>query len=287
MSNSIQIQKILEKYNKNPKKSLGQNFLTNQNTLKKTAETSLNGFSGQSCGVLEIGPGTGGLTACLCDLYKKVVAVELDLDFEPILGETLGGFGNVKTIFGDILKVNLDELVASEFAGCERVNVCANLPYYITTPVVLKLVKSGVSFGGLTLMVQKEAADKLCSAPGGQNYNATAALLGYYGAAKKMFVVPGSDFYPPPKVQSAVVNIAPHTFPAATPKSEGLMYRVIEAAFGKRRKTLVNALSSGLNADKQKISEIVGLITGNGNIRGEDLGIKAFSDISDLILERI
>jgi 16S rRNA (adenine1518-N6/adenine1519-N6)-dimethyltransferase len=283
----MMVKKILEKYNKKPKKSLGQNFLTNPETLKKTAEISLNECSGENCGVIEIGPGTGELTARLCALYKKVVAVELDGDFEPILSETLSGFDNFKIIFGDILKIDLNELTANQFAGFEKVNICANLPYCITTPVVLKLVKSGANFGGITVMVQKEAADKLCSGPGGENYTATSAILGYYGTAKKMFAVPNSDFYPPPKVLSAAVRIIPHSSPAAVPKSEELMYKVIEAAFGQRRKTLVNALSSGLCIDKQKITEIVISVTGNENIRGEELGIKAFSDISDLIFERI
>ena len=261
--------------------------MTNPEILKKTAEISLGGYEGQSCGAIEIGPGTGALTAVLCGLYKKVVAIELDTGFKALLEEELGGFGNVKLVFEDILKTDLDALIKKEFFGCDKVNICANMPYYITTPIVLKLVKSASKPSNITVMVQKEAADKLCSGAGGKPCNAAAAAVSYYGTAKKMFDVPKSDFYPCPKVLSTVVNIAPHKNPAALPKDEALMYKVIEAAFGKRRKTLANALSSALGVDKQKASEIAAFVTGNKDIRGEQLDIKAFSDISDLILEKV
>ena len=287
MSNSIQIKKILEKYNKPPKKSLGQNFLINPEIPKKTAEINFSYSDGKNAGVIEIGPGIGALTAELCALYKKVIAVEIDRTFEPILNETLGGFDNLKIIYDDILKIDLPDLTKKEFHGFEKINICANLPYYITTPVILKLLKSGVKFSGITVMVQKEAADKLCSRAGEENYNITSAIINYYGEAKKIFNAAKSNFYPQPKVLSTVVNIIPHETPVASPKNENLMYRIIESAFEQRRKTLVNALVSGLNLNKEKIAEIVKKITGNENIRGEELGIKMFSDISDLIFDVI
>ena len=264
---------------------MGQNFLTNTEISKKTAGISLGGYEGQSCGAIEIGPGAGALTSELCALYKKVVAIEIDRGFEAVLGETLGEFDNLKIIFGDILKTDLDELIKNEFQGCAKVNICGNLPYYITTPIVMKLVKSEAKPDNITAMVQREAADKLCSDPGSERYNATAAAVCYYGTAKKMFDVAKSNFYPCPKVLSSVVNITPHKKAAALPKDEALMYKVIEAAFGKRRKTLANALSSDLGLDKGKVSEIVAAVTGNKDIRGEQLDIKAFSDISDLIFD--
>jgi 16S rRNA (adenine1518-N6/adenine1519-N6)-dimethyltransferase len=281
MSDLIQIKKILEKYNKTPKKSLGQNFLINPDISKKIAEIN---FSGRG-GAIEIGPGAGALTRELCRLYKKVAAIELDRSFEPILGEVLDGFDNVEIIFGDILETDLQALIEREFAGCEKIHVCANLPYYITTPVMQKLAKSKID--AITVMVQKEAADKLCSTAGEKHYNAAAAMVSYYGKAKKMFNIPKTDFYPMPNVRSTLVGIAPHATPIASPTSEDLMYKVIEAAFGQRRKTLVNALSSGLGADKAKIADIVRLVAGDCNIRGEELDIKAFSDISDMILKNI
>ena len=282
MSNLIQIKKILEKYNKSPKKSLGQNFLVNPIILRRTAELCT-GDGVINSSVLEIGPGLGALTRELCSLGKKVVAVEIDKTFEPILNDTFDKSDNLKIIFGDILKIDLPELIEKEFAVCEKISVCANLPYYITTPVILKLIKSGVKFNSITVMVQKEAADKLCSKAGEKNYNATAAVISYYGEAKKIFNVPKSNFYPAPKVLSTVVKITPHDTPVANPKNKDLMFKVIDAAFEQRRKTLVNALASGLSLDKEKVADIVKKITGNENIRGEELNIKAFSDISVLI----
>ena len=283
MTNLIQIKQIFEKYNKFPKKSLGQNFLINPEIPKKTAEIN----SGENSGVIEIGPGLGALTCELCRLYKKVVAVEIDKSFEPILNEILGGFDNIKIIFDDILKVDLKDLIEREFQGFDKIYVCANLPYYITTPVILKLIKNSVKLNGITAMIQKEAADKLCSKAGEDNYNATAAVINYYGKAKKIFNVPKSSFYPQPNVLSTVVNIIPHEKPAANPKDEDLMYKIIDAAFEQRRKTLVNALVSGLGLEKEKIAEIVKKIAGNENIRGEELDIKAFADISDLIFDEL
>ena len=300
MTNLIQIKQIFEKYNKFPKKSLGQNFLINPEIPKKTAEINCacknSGVINAS--VVEIGPGFGALTFELCRLYKKVVAVEIDKTFEPVLNEIFKETDNLKFIFDDILKIDLRDLIEREFAGFEKIYICANLPYYITTPVILKLIKSGVKFDGITVMIQKEAADKLCSRAGEKNYNATAAIVSYYGAAKKIFNVPKSSFYPQPKVLSTVVNITPHEKPVANPKNEDMMYKVIDAAFEQRRKTLVNALASGLGLEKEKIIEIIktvgtrravsenqtAKINAYENIRGEELDIKAFSDISDLIL---
>jgi len=271
MSNFIQIKNILEKYNKTPKKSLGQNFLIDAGLSEKIA--SLGAFA--DYGVLEIGAGLGILTGELCGVYKNVTAVEIDRGLEPILKENLDGHSNLRLIFGDILDADL----AALFPGTEKVNVCANLPYCITTPIMLKLMKCGVKFENIIVMVQKEAADKICAKTG----NALSVIAGYYGGAKKMFVVPKSSFYPQPKVNSAVVKITRHSKPAAVPKNEELMYKVIGAAFRQRRKTLVNALVSGLALDKSKITAIVTKITGNENIRGEDLDVTAFADISDMI----
>ena len=283
MSNLTQIKKILEKYNKSPKKSLGQNFLTNPEISKKTAEIcGVESCCPSDCGVLEIGPGIGALTAELCTLYKKVTAIEIDKTFEPVLKETCD-FDNLKIIFEDILKIDLNDLIKKEFAGLEKISVCANLPYYITTPVILKLIKSDVKLDGITVMIQKEAADRLCSKAGEEIYNAGSAVINYYGVAKKIYNVSKSNFYPQPNVLSTVIKITPHKTPRANPKNENLMYKVIDAAFEQRRKTLVNSLASGLNLSKEKITDIVKKICGNENIRGEELDIKAFSDISDLI----
>ena len=271
MSNFIQIKNILEKYNKTPKKSLGQNFLIDAGISKKIAGLG----ASADYGVLEIGPGLGILTGELCGVYKNVAAVEIDRSLEPILKENLGKFDNLQLIFGDILDADLQSL----FPGNEKINVCANLPYYITTPIILKLVKCGVKFENIILMVQKEAADKICAETG----NAISVIVSCYGGAKKLFNVPKSSFYPQPQVNSAVVKITRRNTPAAAPRDEALMYKVIDAAFRQRRKTLVNALASGLNIDKAEITAIVKTATGNENIRGEDLDVAAFADISNMI----
>jgi len=273
MLNFIQIKNILEKYGKTPKKSLGQNFLIDAGISKKIA--SLGAFS--DYGVLEIGAGLGILTGELCRVYKNVAAVEIDKSLEPILKENLDACANLRLIFGDILDADLPAL----FSGPEKVNVCANLPYYITTPIMLKLLKCGVKFENIIVMVQKEAADKICAKTG----NAISVIVSCYGEAKKMFSVPKSNFYPQPKVNSAVVKITRHSIPAAAPRDEELMYKVIDAAFGQRRKTLANALASSLGVDKGKIIEIVKETAGNENIRGEDLDVAAFADISNMIYD--
>ena len=273
----IEIKKIIGKYNLSPKKSLGQNFLINPEISKRTAELSLNGLNGEDCGVIEIGPGFGALTGELCQTYKKVLAIEIDETFEPRLRGL--EYNNLELIFTDFLKTGLKDLLMLKFAGIKNINICANLPYYITTPVILKIIRE--SFGTVTVMVQKEAADKLCAKAGAGNYCETSALVGYFGEAEIAFNVPRSDFYPQPNVLSAVVQIIPRKI--CEPQNESLFFKIISSAFGQRRKTLVNAISSGLNLNKQYISEIVKKVTGDENIRGEALDIKKFADISDLI----
>ena len=282
MSNLLQIKKILAKYNKIPKKSLGQNFLVDLGVAKRTAEACAPPVCAREGSVLEIGPGLGILTRELCQLFKKVTAVEIDKAFEPVLKETLGDLHNLDIVFNDILETDLNNLL--ERSGqIKKIYICANLPYYITTPVILKLVKSPVKFDGITVMVQKEAADKLCSKAGEKNYNAAAAIINYYGTAEKIFGVNQSSFYPQPKVLSSVIKITPREIPLANPQNEALTYKVIEAAFSQRRKTLANAISSGLNLKKEEAADIVKKVTGRENIRGEELDVKAFSDISNLI----
>jgi len=292
MSNLIQIKNILEKYNKTPEKSLGQNFLIDPEIPKKTAALCLGADPG--AGALEIGPGPGILTRELCKLSPKVAAVEIDRSFEPVFLEFLSGLDNFKIIFGDILETDLKDLISKEFAGIKNICVCANLPYYITTPIILKLIKGGVKFKNITLMVQKEAADKLCAKAGDANYNATSVITSYYGDAKKIFNVPRSCFYPQPKILSTVVKITPRAEIAAAPKCENLMFDIINAAFGQRRKTLANALASGLGLngldgldrlDKKIIIDIIKKAAGSENIRGEELDFKTFADISDMIFD--
>lgn len=282
MTNITEVKKILEKYGASPKKSFGQNFLINPEIPEKTANLSLNDLNGEECGVIEIGSGLGALTAELCRVYKKVVSVEIDKTFELHLRENLY-YNNLKIIFADFLKTDLKDLFMQEFSDIKNINICANLPYYITTPIILKIIRE--PFGSITVMVQKEAADKLCAKAGTVDYCETSALVSYFGEAKKLFNVPRSNFYPQPNILSSVVQIIPRKICA--PINEDLFFKIISAAFEQRRKTLINAISSGLNLNKGKIGEIVKEITGNENIRGEALDVKQFSHISNLIYERI
>ena len=271
----LNVKEILEKYGALPKKSLGQNFLVNPAVAEKTARLSLCGSSG---GVIEIGPGLGALTLELCKIYRKVAAVEIDRAFEPRLRGL--GLDNLSLVFADFLKLSLRELIEREFAG-SPVNICANLPYYITTPVILKIIREPAGLNAVTVMLQKEAADKLRAAPGSANYCETSALVSYFGEAKKLFDVPRSNFYPQPKVLSSVVQIIPRR--VCAPENEPLLFKIIGAAFAQRRKTLVNAIASQLNLDKRETAKIVQKITGDENIRGESVSIQKFSEISDLI----
>ena len=281
----VEIKKILEKYNAQPKKSLGQNFLINPAVAEKTARLSLAGLNGGDCGVVEIGPGLGALTSELCKIYKKVVSVEIDRTFETHLRAL--NYDKLELVFADFLKTDLEDLINRNFPDAQNIkniNICANLPYYITTPLILKIIRGPLgafTVGAVTVMVQKEAAGKLCAQAGSSDYCETSALVSYFGEAKKIFNVPPSDFYPQPKVLSSVVQIIPRR--VCQPENELLFFRIIKAAFEQRRKTLANALSSNLGLNKQDVSDVVKKITGNENIRGEALDIKKFSDISDLI----
>ena len=273
----IEIKKIISRYNLTPKKSFGQNFLINPEISKKTAELSLNGLNGDDCGVIEIGPGLGALTAELCKVYKKVAAVEIDETFEPHLNAL--EYDNLNIILTDFLKIDIKDLFMQKFTDIKNINICANLPYYITTPIILKIIRE--NFAAITVMVQKEAADKLCAKAGTAGYCETSALVSYFGKPEKLFHVPQTNFYPQPNILSTVVRIIPDK--TCEPENEGLFFKIISAAFEQRRKTLVNAVSSILNLDKKNIAETVKKITGNENIRGEDLDIKKFCEISDLI----
>ena len=250
--------------------------MVNPEIPAKTAAFSLNNLSGEDCGVIEIGPGFGALTVELCKIYKKVAAIEIDEKFGRYLNAALDR-GNLEIIFGDFLKTDLKALTAREFPGIKHITVCANLPYYITKPAILKIIRE--PFDAVTVMVQKEAADKLRAKPGDADYCEISALVSYFGEAEKLFDAPRSDFYPQPSVVSSVVRIIPRR--TCAPENESLFFKIIAAAFGQRRKTFVNAVSSSLGANKEKVSETVKEITGNANIRGEELDIKTFSDISD------
>jgi len=259
------------------KKQFGQNFLISESVPRRIAE------AGFAEGVLEIGPGIGTLTRELCAHAKKVVAVEIDTTLLPILDKTLADFDNVKVINNDIMKVDVAALVKEEFADCKEVAVCANLPYYITSPVLMKLLESKVGFTSITVMVQKEVATRLSAPAGHETYGALTAAVSYYASVKKLFDVPAGCFMPKPKVDSAVVKLTLYQEPPVTCCEETL-FKVIKGAFAQRRKTLVNSLSTVIgHIPKSALAEIITSCGFAEGVRGETLDIHAFAKIANAI----
>ena len=264
------------------KKGFGQNFLINQAIPERIAE---NCCDDENSVIVEIGPGIGTLTRELCSVAKKVVAVEIDTGLIPVLEETLADFDNVEVINADIMKTDIKALFDEKFVGGD-VYVCANLPYYITTPILMLLLESRLPFKKMTFMVQKEVADRLCSDSKDGDYGAVTASVSYYGKVKKLFNVSAGNFMPAPKVDSAVIQITVYDEPPVKVEDEKLFFRVIKAAFEQRRKTLINALSGRVGLSKEQIAESVADAGLDENIRGERLDIADFARLSDIIKKK-
>ena len=265
-------------------KEFGQNFLTDRMVVEDIAEECC--FDENST-ILEIGPGIGTLTYELALRRRQVISLEIDRGLIPVLQYTLGEFDNVRVINEDVMQTNLEELLAPAFAE-GPVSVCANLPYYITTPILMKLLESRLPFEYITIMIQKEVADRLCAKAGSKDYGAITAVLAYYGEAEKLFVVPSDRFVPAPKVDSAVIRIKLHKEKPYVPKNETLLFRTIKAAFGQRRKTLANALSTGFpELSREEIISIIADCGHEATIRGERLDIAQFTALSDAIGEKL
>ncbi len=261
------------------KKALGQNFLTNDRIPERIAEEC--GVDANSA-VIEIGPGMGILTNQLSLRAKKVVAVELDDELIPILNERFCNRDNVEIIHNDILKCDINGIIKEKFASLP-VYVCANLPYYITTPIIMMLLEGGYSFEAITVMVQKEVADRLCSPAGSDTYGAVTASVSYYGRVEKLFKVGAACFSPKPKVDSMVIKITPYKDKPVKPDNEKLFFRVIKASFATRRKTLLNSLSSAFgNVPKAELERII-TARHPATVRGETLSVQEFAYISDEI----
>lgn len=285
---------ILEKYNFRHQKKYGQNFLTDVRIPQRIADgcADLESAPRDSEGkaeylVLEIGPGAGILTKELAKRFSKVIAVEIDENLIPVLSETLAEYPNASVINTDIMDVDLRELLEPlrEHEGKRLpVCVCANLPYYITTPVIMKLLEDYDNFSYITVMVQKEVARRLCSKQGGDDYGAITAAINLYGSAQKLFDVSAGNFNPRPKVDSSVVKITVANPPKYTPLQIKNAGKVIKAAFSMRRKTLTNALS-GLDRDnfkdKEALTALVAQMLGNPSVRGEELSADDFVRLSE------
>lgn len=291
------VKRLMSKYGTGTKKGFGQNFLINPDVPYSIAEASYTYHKAkhpnEKISALEIGPGIGSLTYELCQAYDKVLAVEIDKTLIPILGETLGEYDNIEIINDDFLKLNLDEVLEKHLGEC-TISVCANLPYYITTPIIMALLENArrengaCKFVSITVMVQKEVASRLCATPKDSDYGAITASINYYGEAKKLFDVSPDNFLPAPKVTSSVVRIELYDEPKYKVQNEKMLHRVIAGAFAQRRKTLLNSLSSSFGEfTKEQISEIIVKLGFDINIRGERLSIEDFCSLSDEFIKLI
>ncbi len=270
------IKDILHRHGFTFSKALGQNFLINPTVCPRMAELS---GAGGEVGVIEIGPGIGVLTNELCKLAKKVVAVELDKRLLPVLDETLAEYDNVKIINADALKLDLKKLIAEEFGGMEVV-ICANLPYYITSPVIMKLLEDRLPISAITVMVQKEAAQRICAKVGSRESGAVTVSVNYYAEPGLQFYVSAGSFMPAPKVDSAVIRLDIRENPPVS-VDEKKFFAVVKAAFSQRRKVISNSLSSGLSMSKEEIISALNSAGVEQNARAEKLSLEDFANIAN------
>lgn len=272
---------VLQKYNFNFQKKFGQNFLINTGILEDiiaAAEITKDDF------VLEIGPGIGTMTQYLCESAREVIAVEIDKNLIPILEDTLSAYDNVEVLNDDILKVDIKTLAEERNAG-KPIKVVANLPYYITTPIIMGLFESHVPIDSITIMVQKEVADRMQEGPGSKEYGALSLAVQYYADPEIVVNVPPSCFMPQPKVGSAVIRLTRHAEPPVNVEDEKLMFQIIRASFNQRRKTLANGLNNfpGLNLSKEAIQQCIEELGVPATIRGEALSLAQFAQLSNII----
>ncbi len=273
------IEYLCKKYDFKFKHGLGQNFLTAEDVLFAIADAAeIDGG-----GVLEIGPGFGCLTAVLAARAKETVSLEVDKKLAPVLSETLAGYDNIKIIYEDVLKCNLNELIKDNF-GDEKVSVAANLPYYITTPVIMRLLEEKLPLKNIVIMVQKEVAERICSSPGGKEYGAVTIAVNYYAEPAMICDVSRDLFVPAPNVDSAVLKLSVREKPPVCVNDEKRFFALVKAAFAQRRKTLLNALkNSGMFGDAGKISGAISAMGFDPKIRGERLSIEDFAKLSELL----
>ncbi len=280
LSDISYIKGILQKHGFTFSKSLGQNFLINPTVCPRMAEMC---GASDDVGVIEIGPGAGVLTNELARISYKVVALELDKRLLPVLNETLSDFSNVKVINGDAMKMDFLQLINEEFDSGEVV-ICANLPYYITSPIIMRLLEERLPINSLTVMVQKEAADRICAVPGTRESGAISAAVNYYSEPEKLFRVSSGSFLPQPKVDSEVIRLNIRKEPPIKVNDEKQFFRVVKAAFLQRRKTLANSLSSGLSMPKPAVNELLKNTEIKLNARAEEMTMEQFARITNGLL---
>lgn len=276
------VKKAMGEHGLHFQKSLGQNFLTDTNILDQIIAAA--DLDDDTC-VLEIGPGAGTLTREIAKKAHKVVAVEIDKNLIPMLCENTADFDNVKIINNDILKIDLEALFAEEFAG-KKVKVVANLPYYITTPIIMKLLEEKPGILSIVIMIQKEVAERLAAEAGSKAYGAITPAVNYYSAPTFVCLVPPESFVPPPKVWSAVIRLDVLDKPPVDVLDEAHFFKVIKAAFGQRRKTFLNSASSVLGTDKETLREVLLALGLSETARGETFSLVDFSQISNELVKR-
>lgn len=281
LSDISTIRAVMEKNGFSFSKSLGQNFLINPSVCPRMAQLS---GAADCAGAVEVGPGIGVLTYELSQVAKKVVSIELDKRLLLVLSETLADCGNVKIINADVMKLDLRRMIEEEFGG-EEVAVCANLPYYITSPVIMRLLEERLPIASVTVMVQKEAADRLCALPGTRACGAVSAAVRYYAEPEILFEVSRGSFMPAPNVDSAVIRLKIRKTPPVAVTNEKLFFRVVKAAFAQRRKTAVNSISNTMALNKQVVAESFEAAGIPANARAEALTLEQFGALSNRLDE--
>ncbi len=276
------IKSVLSRHGFTFSKALGQNFIINPGVCPRIAEE---GGAGEGVGVLEVGAGIGVLTAELAKRASKVVCVELDTRLLPVLDETLGEFDNVKIINGDILKVDLHRILEDEF-GNMPVVVCANLPYYITSPVIMRLLESRLKIDSVTVMVQKEAAVRLCADVGSRDSGAVTVAVNYYAEAQKLFDVSRGSFMPSPNVDSAVIRLDILKNPPIEVSDEKFFFSMVKAAFSQRRKTASNGISAGMGISKPTVIEAIEAADLSPTVRAEALTMEQLGRLCEELKKR-
>ena len=280
----VRTRAILEKYGFSFKKSLGQNFLIDTNILRKIVDFA---ELTEDSAAIEIGPGIGALTEQLARRSKKVVAFEIDQRLLPILKETLAPYPNTSIIHNDVLKADVKHAIEENFTDIEDIMVVANLPYYVTTPIIMKLLEENLPIRGIVCMLQKEVADRIAARPGTKDYGSLSIAIQYYTEAETVMIVPKTVFVPQPNVDSAVIRLTKRTEPAVTVKDEAFFFQVIKASFAQRRKTILNNLTNQLPNGKQKKDEILSALSEaaiDPSRRGETLSIAEFARLSDCLI---
>ena len=276
--NPSNTKELLKQFDFKMTKSLGQNFLIDQSILDKIIAGAA--LSKEDC-VLEIGPGMGSMTQKLCESADQVVAIEIDKKLLPVLAVTLEEYDNITVINNDVLKADLKKILQEHF-GDKKAKVVANLPYYITTPIIMRLLEEKLNLQSITIMVQKEVGDRIKAAPGGKEYGALSVAVQYYAKPSQVLLVPPHSIIPQPEVDSIVLKLDILEKPAVEVNNENLFFRVVKASFGQRRKTLLNALTAGnLGLSKDQLREVLQAVEVQENRRGETLSLQEFANITN------